>query len=126
MCHCSIIVVSSMNCKVLQNNPSDKLCLSIIQVKERGKDMRTAYKGIRSKLRDMQPREGLGSREDGLDETGKGDKPQSAPTSPVNRRRPHTFTGPKTTAVASFRKDTMRQRKNASSSSRCCNIVLSV
>jgi hypothetical protein len=82
--------------------------------------VRTAYKGIRSKLRDMQP------REDGLDETGKGDKPQSAPTSPVNRRRTQTFQGPKTTAVASFRKDPMRQRKNASSTNRCCNTVLSV
>ena len=108
------------------NNRSDTLCLSIKQVKERGKDMRTAYKGIRSKLRDMQPREGLGSREDGLDETGKEDKPQSAPTSPVNRRRIRTFEGPKTTAVASFRKDPMRQRKNSSSTSRCCNTVLSV
>jgi len=107
-------------------NPSDKLCLSIKQVKDRGKDVRTAYKGIRSKLRDMQPREGLGSREDGLDETGKGDKPQSAPTSPVNIRRVRTYGGPKTTAVASFRKDPMRQRKNASSTTRCRNTVLSV
>jgi len=126
MCYCLIIVVCSMKLKVLLNNRSDKLCLSIKQVKERGKDVRTAYKGIRSKLRDMQPREGLGSREDGLDETGKGDKPQSAPTSPVNRRRTRTFEGPKTTAVASFRKDPMRQRKNASSTIRCCNIILSV
>jgi hypothetical protein len=86
--------------------------ISIIQVKERGKDVRTAYKGIRSKLRDIQPREGLGSREDGLDENETGDKPQSAPTSPVNRQRPQTFAGPKTTAAASFRKDPLRQRKN--------------
>jgi len=60
----------------------------------------------------MQPREGFGSREDGLDENEKGDKPQSAPTSPVNQRRPQTFAGPKTTAAASFRKDPLRQRKN--------------
>jgi hypothetical protein len=80
--------------------------------------VRTAYKGIRSKFRDMQAREGLGSREDGLDETGNGDKPQSAPTSPVNRRRPQTFAGPKTTAVASFRKDPVRQKTIATSVNR--------
>ena len=89
-----------------------------LKVKERGKDVKTAYKGIRSKLRDMQPREGLGSREDDLDDAGKGDKPQSAPTSPVSRRRPLTFAGPKTTAAASFRKDPMKQRKNASVNNR--------
>jgi hypothetical protein len=90
----------------------------IIQVKERGKDVRTAYKGIRSKLRDMQPREGLGSREDGLDESSKGNKPRSAPASPINRRRPQTFAGSKATAAASFRKDPMRQRKNTVAANR--------
>ncbi|XP_033611221.1 DENN domain-containing protein 1B isoform X2 [Cryptotermes secundus] len=88
------------------------------KVKERGKDVRTAYKGIRSKLRDMQPREGLGSREDGLNESSKGDKPRSAPTSPINRRRPQTFAGPKATAAASFRKDPLLQRKNTVTTNR--------
>ncbi|XP_069677451.1 DENN domain-containing protein 1B-like isoform X2 [Periplaneta americana] len=87
------------------------------KVKERGKDVRTAYKGIRSKLRDMQPRDDLGSREDGLDDD-KDDKPQSAPTSPVNRLRPQTFSGPKATAAASFYKDPLRSRKNTSNANR--------
>ncbi|GFG31036.1 hypothetical protein Cfor_11423, partial [Coptotermes formosanus] len=104
--------------KTVKNKANPAVKSAVKSVKERGKDVRTAYKGIRSKLRDMQPREGLGSREDGLDETGKGDKPQSAPTSPVNRRRPQTFASPKTTAVASFRKDPKRERKNASCTGR--------
>ena len=89
-----------------------------LKVKERGKDVKTAYKGIRSKLRDIQPREGLGSREDDLDSTVRGDKPRSAPTSPVSRRRPLTISGPKTTAAASFRKDPIKQRKNATVNNR--------
>ncbi|KAJ9587700.1 hypothetical protein L9F63_018880, partial [Diploptera punctata] len=100
--------------KTVKNKANPAMKSAVKSVKERGKDMKTAYKGIRSKLRDMQPREGLGSREDGLDDPGKGDKPRSAPTSPVSRRRPLTFAGPKTTAAASFRKDPMKQRKNAS------------
>ncbi|XP_021921534.1 DENN domain-containing protein 1B-like isoform X2 [Zootermopsis nevadensis] len=98
--------------KTVRNKANPAMKSAVKSVKERGKDVRTAYKGIRSKLRDIQPREGLGSIEDGLDENDKGDKPQSAPTSPVNRRRPQTFAGPKTSAAASFRKDPLRQRKN--------------
>ncbi|PSN30905.1 hypothetical protein C0J52_18570 [Blattella germanica] len=104
--------------KTVKNKANPAMKSAVKSVKERGKDVRTAYKGIRSKLRDMQPREGLGSREDGLDENDKGDKPQSAPTSPVSRRRPLTFAGPKTTAAASFRKDPTKQRKNTGPSNR--------
>ncbi|XP_069677452.1 DENN domain-containing protein 1A-like isoform X3 [Periplaneta americana] len=103
--------------KTVRNKANPAMKSAVKSVKERGKDVRTAYKGIRSKLRDMQPRDDLGSREDGLDDD-KDDKPQSAPTSPVNRLRPQTFSGPKATAAASFYKDPLRSRKNTSNANR--------
>ncbi|KAI4470684.1 denn domain-containing [Holotrichia oblita] len=56
------------------------------KVKDGGKGMRSAYKGLRSKLKDNQnPRQFENGLKSSLD------KPRSAPNSPTNKRRPMTF-----------------------------------
>lgn len=59
--------------------------------------MKSAYKGLRSKLRDSHGPQQL---ENGLDSTL--DKPRSAPNSPTGKRRTSGFSIPTTT----YRKDT--------------------
>lgn len=64
-------------------------------MKDGGKGVKSAYKGLRSKLRDSQQPQHL---ENGIDSTR--DKPRSAPNSPSGKR--HTgFTSPTIT----YRKD---------------------
>lgn len=70
-----------------------------VQVKDGGKGVKSAYKGLRSKLKDNQtPRQ----FENGMSSSI--DKPRSAPNSPQGKRRPLGFTVPTTT----YRKDTFK------------------
>lgn len=64
-------------------------------MKDGGKGVKSAYKGLRSKLRDSQQPQHL---ENGIDSTR--DKPRSAPNSPTGKRH-SGFTSPTTT----YRKD---------------------
>nr|CAD7263238.1 unnamed protein product [Timema shepardi] len=85
------------------------------KVKERGKDVRSVYKDFRSKFRESHTRTGLDSEADDYKE--KEDKPRSAPTSPTQRRRPHTFSVAKSKAATSFRKEPLKGRKGSATDS---------
>lgn len=64
-------------------------------VKDGGKGMKSAYKGIRSKLKENQ-----GTHQNGIET--RSDKHHSAPNSPTNKRKTiSTFGAP----VATYRKD---------------------
>lgn len=74
-------------------NINYNFCL-LFKVKDGGKGMKSAYKGLRSKLRDSQQPQHL---ENGIDTR---DKPRSAPNSPTVKRH-SGFTSPTIT----YRKD---------------------
>nr|CAD7196758.1 unnamed protein product [Timema douglasi] len=86
------------------------------KVKERGKDVRSVYKDFRSKFRESHTRTGLDSEADDYNKE-KEDKPRSAPTSPTQRRRPHTFSVAKSKAATSFRKEPLKGRKGSATDS---------
>nr|CAD7424686.1 unnamed protein product [Timema monikensis] len=95
-------------------NPAMKSAVK--SVKERGKDVRSVYKDFRSKFRESHTRTGLDSEADDYDKE-KEDKPRSAPTSPTQRRRPHTFSVAKSKAATSFRKEPLKGRKGSATDS---------
>lgn len=72
--------------------------IELVQVKDGGKGVKSAYKGLRSKLRENQSPQQL---ENGLDSPS--DKPRSAPNSPTGKRRSLGFSVPTTT----YRKDSL-------------------
>ncbi|XP_034256007.1 DENN domain-containing protein 1A-like isoform X3 [Thrips palmi] len=94
-------------------NPAMKSAVK--SVKDRGKDVRTAYKGIRSKFRELQPpsKEYSGNTEKAVSISK--DRPNSAPNSPPQRRRPATlapFIKLSPTSAVTYRKDpTLSGRK---------------
>ncbi|XP_067003048.2 DENN domain-containing protein 1A isoform X2 [Anabrus simplex] len=107
--------------KTVKNKANPAMKSAVKSVKERGKDVRTAYKGIRSKFRDMQPpRDGFSPHEkiDVFDE--RDDKPQSAPPSPTHKVRPQTVISTKANlkATASYRKEPLRPRRSATGDTR--------
>lgn len=74
--------------------------MTYLQVKDGGKGMKSAYKGIRSKLKDGH----------GAGEHYESGKPRSAPSSPTTKRKTLSdFTAP----VASYKKDASLAIKNA-------------
>ncbi|XP_063235745.1 DENN domain-containing protein 1B isoform X1 [Bacillus rossius redtenbacheri] len=93
-------------------NPAMKSAVK--SVKERGKDVRSAYKELRSMFRDPQSHSALHADElERHHRREPGHKPRSAPSSPVQKRRPHTAYVAKPAAVASFRKEPRPQRNTS-------------
>lgn len=108
---------SSAFLKSVKNKANPAVKSAVKSVKDTGKDMRTAYKGIRSKFRELQPpsREFSGSTE--KDVTIPKERPNSAPNSPPQKRRPATlspFIKLSPTASVTYRKDpTLSGRKSS-------------
>ncbi|KAK3921183.1 DENN domain-containing protein 1A [Frankliniella fusca] len=103
--------------KSVRNKANPAMKSAVKSVKDRGKDVRTAYKDFRSKLRELQPP----SRE--YPENAHKDLPMprersnSAPSTPPQRKRPATlspFIKLSPTASVSYRKDpTLTGRKSS-------------
>ncbi|XP_060519559.1 DENN domain-containing protein 1A-like isoform X2 [Cylas formicarius] len=93
--------------KTVKEKANPAMKSAVKTVKDGGKGMKSAYKGLRSKLKEVPP---TGSSPHPL-QNGMGDpKPRSAPNSPTGKRRPLTgFSVP----VASYRKDASLAFKNA-------------
>uniref|UniRef100_A0A1Y1L742 UDENN domain-containing protein n=3 Tax=Photinus pyralis TaxID=7054 RepID=A0A1Y1L742_PHOPY len=84
-------------------NPAMKSAVKT--VKDGGKGVKSAYKGLRSKLRENQSPQQL---QNGLDSPN--DKPRSAPNSPTGKRRSLGFSVPTTT----YRKDSLNFKSSTS------------
>ncbi|XP_046996631.1 DENN domain-containing protein 1A-like isoform X2 [Schistocerca americana] len=103
--------------KTVKSKANPAMKSAVKTVRERGKEVRTAYKGIRSKWRDSQPRDSSSSHE-GVECTEESNgKPRSAPTSPINKRR-QTVPGSKVKATVSYRRESNLQRKRPPSGNR--------
>ncbi|XP_049829739.1 DENN domain-containing protein 1A-like isoform X2 [Schistocerca gregaria] len=103
--------------KTVKSKANPAMKSAVKTVRERGKEVRTAYKGIRSKWRDSQPRDSSSSHE-GVEYTEESNgKPRSAPTSPINKRR-QTVPGSKVKATVSYRRESNLQRKRPPSGNR--------
>lgn len=87
-------------------NPAMKSAVK--SVKDRGKEVKTAYKGIRSKFRELQPPSKEYPQNTEKEVTVPKDRPNSAPNSPPPRRKPTTlapFIKLSPTSGVTYRKD---------------------